>query len=165
MARNNSKIPMLSRLETTHFPLNGILVVKLQIFNAMRRLQRGDGEDEEEGCEGGGEMQRRGMRKTAAGREKRYCFRVCNDLDGVEQPVPGGRRGTKKHPNSVPWNSAFHPFLAYQTRDGTLRPVPSRPVPRTKRTHSAHGQMAKVARKCILKHFGAVLGLEWIAYE
>ena len=24
--------------------------------------------------------------------------------------------------------------------------------------------MAKVARKCILEHFGAVLGLEWIAY-
>ena len=24
--------------------------------------------------------------------------------------------------------------------------------------------MAKVARKCILEHFGAVLGQEWIAY-
>ncbi|CAN6566218.1 unnamed protein product [Malus baccata var. baccata] len=50
------------------------------------------------------------------------------------KPVPGGRGGTQKHPKSVPWNNPFHPFLAHQTRDGTPRSVPSRPVPRTKRT-------------------------------
>ncbi|CAN6696295.1 unnamed protein product [Malus baccata var. baccata] len=50
------------------------------------------------------------------------------------KPVPGGRGGTQKHPKSVPWNNSFHPFLAHQTRDGTPRSVPSRPVPRTKRT-------------------------------
>ncbi|RXH94435.1 hypothetical protein DVH24_024119 [Malus domestica] len=48
-------------------------------------------------------------------------------------PFQGGG-GTQKHPKSVPWNSPFHPFLTYQTRDGTSRPVPSRPVPRTKCT-------------------------------
>ncbi|RXH71707.1 hypothetical protein DVH24_025208 [Malus domestica] len=46
-----------------------------------------------------------------------------------KKPVPGGG-GTQKHSKSVPWNSLFHPFLAHQTRDGTPRPVPSRPVPR-----------------------------------
>ncbi|CAN6568875.1 unnamed protein product [Malus baccata var. baccata] len=50
------------------------------------------------------------------------------------KPVPGGGGGTQKHPKSVPWNNPFHPFLAHQTRDGTPRPVPSRPVPLTKRT-------------------------------
>ncbi|RXH95011.1 hypothetical protein DVH24_024695 [Malus domestica] len=45
------------------------------------------------------------------------------------KPVPGGGGGTQKHPKSVPWNSPFHPFLTHQTRDGTPRPVPSRPVP------------------------------------
>ncbi|CAN6705149.1 unnamed protein product [Malus baccata var. baccata] len=45
------------------------------------------------------------------------------------KPVPGGRGGTQKHPKSVPWNNPFHPFLAHQTRDGTPRSVPSRPVP------------------------------------
>ena len=39
--------------------------------------------------------------------------------------------GTQKHPISVPWNNAFHPFLAYQTLDGTPRPVPSRPTYQT----------------------------------
>ncbi|CAN6711062.1 unnamed protein product [Malus baccata var. baccata] len=46
------------------------------------------------------------------------------------KPVPGGRGGTQKHPKSVPWNDPFHPFLAHQTRDGTPRSVPFRPVPR-----------------------------------
>ncbi|TQD88987.1 hypothetical protein C1H46_025494 [Malus baccata] len=54
------------------------------------------------------------------------------------KPVPGGRGGTQKHPKSVPWNNPFHPFLAHQTRDGTPRSVPSRPVARTKRTLRAH---------------------------
>ncbi|CAN6585591.1 unnamed protein product [Malus baccata var. baccata] len=48
------------------------------------------------------------------------------------KPVPGGRGGTQKHPKSVPWNNPFHPFLAHQTRDGTPRSVPSRPVPHEK---------------------------------
>ena len=50
----------------------------------------------------------------------------------MEQSVPGGRRGTKNLQKSVPWNSSFHPFLAYQTWDGTLRPVPSRPAYQTR---------------------------------
>ncbi|RXH69449.1 hypothetical protein DVH24_037233 [Malus domestica] len=59
------------------------------------------------------------------------------------KPVPGGG-GTQKHPKSVPWNSPFHPFLAHQTRDGTPRPVPSCPVPRTKRTLSARYVKTKI---------------------
>ncbi|TQE03041.1 hypothetical protein C1H46_011405 [Malus baccata] len=58
------------------------------------------------------------------------------------KPVPGGRGGTQKHQKSVPWNNPFHPFLAHQTRDGTPRSVPSRPVPRTKRTQTVLGPYA-----------------------
>ncbi|RXI04717.1 hypothetical protein DVH24_038991 [Malus domestica] len=78
---------------------------------------------------------RDGTRRDGTGRNEGVIF---EKYMGVfyrrgTNPFQGGG-GTQKHPKYVPWNSPFHPFLAYQTRDGTPRPVPSRPVPRTKRT-------------------------------
>ncbi|RXH79471.1 hypothetical protein DVH24_040618 [Malus domestica] len=80
-------------------------------------------------------------------------------------PFQGGG-GTQKHPKSVPWNSPFHPFLAYQTRDGTPRLVPSRPVPRTKHTrmdgslavccHSEASTGAEASASHILAHCNSI---------
>ena len=60
------------------------------------------------------------------------CYKFV--FHGCGRVVPGGRGGTKNQPNFIPWDNPFHGFLAYQKRDGTPRPVPSRPVPCTKRT-------------------------------